>query len=537
VFGFLALAAILAGGIHVAAEGEAAAWDAAKKDFYRDFGNPDIAVKRAALDRIAGLNHVDAAKFLLSIYAQLKLENDGVERKRDAQVEDLEKTLKPLRKSSSSLSAGERDRMTKLEAELKVVIDDAEKKTTANTQLLDVIAASLSKFSDPAAVAELRSRVIKSPDWTDRYAILHGLIASNAPGVGTICLDAAKDKEVRVRMLALDGCFRFKVDAALPLFVAACEDPLWQIRLIGVAAVEHYKSKDGISAIIRQLKKEDGRLRDDISGALKRMTGMDFGYNADIWEKWWTDNKEKWNGQPAGGAAAGGGSSKTGGGGPGGTTAEPPTFFGLKITSKKIVFCLDISGSMNDPSEPPKDKLAPPVVVSGNGPPPEPWEPGMKGTKIEVLKHEFEKTVTKMDPKISFNIIVYSDTHLVWKDKMQLATPAIKAEAIDFVKAQPANGATNMGDALEAAFELAGAGLKDKHYAALVDTIYVMSDGSPNAGKYPAADGSDIIRKVKEWNELSKVIINTVGLGDPTNYNPNFLAKLAGMTGGTFVKR
>lgn len=531
---------ILALALPARADRTPAQWEEDKKQFWRDFSNPDPNVRKTALDTIASINTVDAVKFLLSIYGQLKVENDGVEKKQDADVAEMEKRLKPLRAANAKggLSAGEQDRMGKLEAELKSYIDSATKKVDDNKKLLDVIAASISKFTDPAAVQELRTRVLKSPDWTDRFAILSGLLASGAEGVGSICLEAAKDPDPRVRIVALDGLLKFKVAAAVPLFVVAVEDPQWQIRLIGVAGVEEYKSKDGISAMIRQLKKEDGRLRDDISGALKRLSGMDFGYNADTWERWWNDNKDKWTGPGSTPGAVGGanpGGDVKSPGGAGGTTAEPPTFFGLKITSKKIVFVLDISGSMNDPSEPPKGSQEPPKEYSGNGPKPEPWEPGMKGTKLEVLKHEFEKTCNKLDPKVTFNIIVYGATHLQWKDKMMPATPPNKAEAIDFVKKQPGNGMTNMGDALEKAFELAGNGLKDKNYAALVDTIYLMSDGAPNAGKYPTTD--DIIKKINEWNALSKVIINTIGLGDPSNYNPDFLTRIAKMTGGIFVKR
>ncbi len=528
------LGLILALALPVAAGPSAAEWDQIKKDFYRDFANPDLSVKKSALDRVAGVNSTDSAKLLISVYGQIKRECDAQDDKAGAEMADLEKKLKPLR-GSTQLSAGEMDRKNKLEAELKVLSDARQKKGDEAKALLDTIASSIGRFTDPGAVAELRTMCLKAADWTDRYAILSGLLAAKAEGVGGICLEAAKDRDPRVRIIALDGLLSLgDIKAAEPLFVAAVEDSEWQIRLSGIAGIEKLRCKTGIAAMIRQLKKEDGRLRDDLSGTLKRLTGMDFGYNAAAWDEWWKTNGEKWDGKPVGGAVAGNDVKSPGGAG--GTTTEPPTFFGLKITSKKIVFVLDVSGSMAEPSEPPPDKNKPPVVNSGgNGPAPEPWEAGLKGNKLEVLKWEFERTIKKLDDKVTFNIIVFASDVQRWKDKMQQATPAVKAEAIDFVKKQAPTSQTNTGDALEKAFELAGQGLNDKSYAALVDTIYLMSDGSPNAGKYPNPD--DIIRKVTEWNKLSKVIINTVGLGNPTNYNPNFLNQLAGMTGGVFVKR
>ncbi|KAF0241653.1 MAG: hypothetical protein FD180_4326 [Planctomycetota bacterium] len=533
-----ALGLVLALAIPLFAGPSAAEWEQTKKDFYRDFANADMGVKKTALERVAAVNTVDAAKLLIAIYGGIKREADAKEAKLQAEIDDLENTLKPLRKAQGSLQSGEAARKAKLEAEVKVASDAITKIREEAKTLLDVIASAIGKFTDPAAVSELRALVIKGQDWADRYAVLAGLIAAKAQGVGSLCLEAAKDPDPRVRILALDALLDLgDIKAAEPLFVKAVEDPAhWQIRLSGIAGVEKLRSKDGMAAMIRQLKKEDGRLRDDISGALKRLIGMDFGYDAVAWENWWKTNGEKWDGKPIGGGAPPSGNEKSGGGA-GGTTAEPPTFFGLKITSKKIVFVLDISGSMNDPSVPPEGADKPPPVVSGggNGPAPAPWEPGKKGTKLEVLKYEFEKTMNKLHEKTTFNIIVFSDNPLQWKDKMQTATPPIKAEAIDFVNKQAGNGMTNTGDSLEKAFELAGQGLKDKSYAALVDTIYLMTDGMPCAGKWPTQD--EVVKKVKEWNSLSKVIINCVALGDKSNYNQTFLNTLASMTGGICVKR
>ncbi|MEK7467244.1 MAG: hypothetical protein AAB074_07520 [Planctomycetota bacterium] len=539
-----ALGLVLALAIPLAAGPSGAEWDQMKKDFYRDFANADMGVKKSALERIAAVNTADAGKLLISVYGAIKRDTDAQEKKIQVEIDDLENTLKSLRKNPSALSAGEQDRKAKLEAQVKVQSDAIQKIKNESKNLLDTIAGAIGKFTDPAAVAELRALVInKNSDWADRYAVLSGLISAKSSGVGSICLEAAKDSDPRVRILALDALLNLdECKAAESLFVTAIEDPAqWQIRLCGVSGAEKLRSKNGIAAMIRQLKKEDGRLRDDISGALKRMIGMDFGYNALSWEEWWKTNGDKWDGKPIGGGATAGKTEKSPGGAPGGTTTEPPTFFGLKITSKKIVFVLDVSGSMLDPSAPPEGADKPPPVVSGggNGPAPAPWEPGLKGAKIDVLKYEFEKTMNKLEVKTTFNIIVFSDNPLQWKDKMQTATPPIKAEAIDFVKKQAAAGSTNTGDSLEKAFELAGNGLHDKSYAALVDTIYLMSDGMPCAGKWPTPD--EVIKKVREWNVLSKVIINTVGMGDkalgPGNFNGQFLQSLSQMTGGIFVKR
>ncbi|MHC4606235.1 MAG: vWA domain-containing protein [Planctomycetota bacterium] len=68
------------------------------------------------------------------------------------------------------------------------------------------------------------------------------------------------------------------------------------------------------------------------------------------------------------------------------------------------------------------------------------------------------------------------------------------------------------------------------------DTIYLLTDGRPNRGKITSPEG--ILAELKKLNELRKITIHTICLGDPGEGrdppDPDFLRKMAEENGGKF---
>jgi hypothetical protein len=87
---------------------------------------------------------------------------------------------------------------------------------------------------------------------------------------------------------------------------------------------------------------------------------------------------------------------------------------------------------------------------------------------------------------------------------------------------------------LAAAFRLAGLGARDKNYELGADTIFLLSDGSPTTPDGQLDDWEKIIRAVREWNKLKRVVIHTIGIG---GHNVAFMSTLASENGGTYVAR
>jgi Mg-chelatase subunit ChlD len=79
-------------------------------------------------------------------------------------------------------------------------------------------------------------------------------------------------------------------------------------------------------------------------------------------------------------------------------------------------------------------------------------------------------------------------------------------------------GQTNIFDSLEFAFT---------HKEA--DTIYLLSDGDPTAGRI--IDRDDILREIRKMNRLRQIVIHTVSFGESA-----FLKELAAQNGGQYVE-
>lgn len=225
-----------------------------------------------------------------------------------------------------------------------------------------------------------------------------------------------------------------------------------------------------------------------------------------------------------------------GGGKPGGAPAGSPeeidpetgkrrsttTFYGIKTNSKRVLYILDVSGSMLFP-----DGVAP----AGGGAPP----PAAAGQKlpIDVAKDELLQSVRSLPEDATFNVVFFSHEVWAWKEKPLKADKAGKAEAAKWIAEREANGATNIFDALAKGFQIAGRGTQDKRYGVSVDTIFLLSDGQANRGRI--IDRDQIVAEVRRMNSEQKLKVHTIGIGK--GHDPKLMRDLAELTGGTYVAK
>jgi hypothetical protein len=220
-------------------------------------------------------------------------------------------------------------------------------------------------------------------------------------------------------------------------------------------------------------------------------------------------------------------------------------FFGAKTTSTSILFVIDVSGSMDE------------LVVERERfrKAPRDWR------KLTVVQDELLRSVDALKPETSFNMIAFATDLHPWKKGLAPATLDDKDSARSWIRAlQPLGGA----DALQAA----GAGLpgvanlaagKTNTYRALMamfgfdpekvaspqagpltgsparrdegpDTVFFLSDGQPSTGK--VVETREIARDVAERNQLQKIVVHTIAIGD---FQKDFMKELAHANGGTFV--
>ena len=156
-------------------------------------------------------------------------------------------------------------------------------------------------------------------------------------------------------------------------------------------------------------------------------------------------------------------------------------FFGIRIESKSVIFILDISGSM-------LERLRSRYV-------------GKTGeTRIDRAKSELVKAIESLEEGALFNVVAFNGGVLPWKDGLSAATGSTRSECVEWVNKLGALGGTNLFDSLEQAFQ-------DQD----VDTIMILSDGEPTAGKMTEPSG--IRSEVLGWNEDRNVRIHTVAMG------------------------
>jgi len=146
--------------------------------------------------------------------------------------------------------------------------------------------------------------------------------------------------------------------------------------------------------------------------------------------------------------------------------------------------------------------------------------------RLTFVKKEFAKTISTFDNSTSFNVYPYSSAVNAWKNALQPATQTNIADATNFVNRFSANGGTNIYAALQAAWAVPG-----------VDTIYLLTDGSPSVG---VTNVQQILNDVKSWNAKTPVQINTIAFlmgtekWDDKPASRKLMSALAELTNGIY---
>jgi hypothetical protein len=200
-------------------------------------------------------------------------------------------------------------------------------------------------------------------------------------------------------------------------------------------------------------------------------------------------------------------------------------FAGIALTGKRVIFLVDMSGSMELVDE----KTAAPAKWSG-------------------VRDTLAKIMQSLPDLEKFQIIVFSDkvSFLLGNadDWIPFDPRASVSRAVKALAAVKPTGGTNMYAAIEAAFRFRRADL---------DTIYFLSDGLPNLGEGATEEqaarlketelgellGKHIRNKLKtDWNRPQRgkqVRINTVGFFYESPDVGAFLWALARENDGSFV--
>jgi hypothetical protein len=164
--------------------------------------------------------------------------------------------------------------------------------------------------------------------------------------------------------------------------VPILNDPDWRVRLASIGILEN------VEDLVGRLDKESGRLQDECRQSLRKLTGKDFGADAQAWLRWHREEIET----PV-------------------KMAEPIRFFGHPVVSRRIAFVLD----------PHRDS-------------------------IDELRREMARTIERLPPETRFTVVTIGGK--AWDPKLVAANEMNKALAIRFLERHEPRKASDFFDAL-----------------------------------------------------------------------------------------
>lgn len=408
--------------------------------------------------------------------------------------------------------------------------------------LLRVLADA--KYTDvrPAVTACLTEK-----SWEIRRRALQALLVGNDPTVADVVLPLCADPEPAVRCEAIEGLAKLKSPQVVAPAIANLADPVWQVRASSILALTKVRSKDAVEPLVQRVQVEEGRLTVELGEALANLSGKEFGPDGAKWKQWWDGAKATFV-LPTEQAIEYLRTKHEARTGPGRSKFEKTgvaEFTGIETKSRSILFVIDQSGSMEA------------LVVEK-----ERFEGGGYSdySRMRIVKEELKRTLDHLEPYVNFNIIAFATEVNPWKKKLVPATVLNRSAAKDWVERLEAiggsskedlamaglmgsasldKGKTNTYGAIMTALNvpLDNKGLRavqtgpiDKNYETDIDTIFFLSDGRPTVGVYVETD--DILREVKAANELRKIVIHTIAIGE---FQKDFMKRMAEQNGGVFV--
>lgn len=165
----------------------------------------------------------------------------------------------------------------------------------------------------------------------------------------------------------------------------------------------------------------------------------------------------------------------------------PPVLYGEELPSgESLVYVLDVSCSM-------------------------------RGERLDRAKEEVLRSIAGLQLPLRFGVVAFSCDVREWTRPLQLATPAAKASASEWVSGLSASGATNTGPAT-----VLGLGHDP-------DSVALLTDGAPNCSFWPSRH-RDMIRSA---NRDMKPV-NVFGISASGRYR-EWCQAVASDSGGYFV--
>lgn len=419
------------------------------------------------------------------------------------------------------------------------LVDNVVANKRFSSKNVKVVAISALASMGHSLAVEPIATLLKDKDLEVQRAASAALGKLKATSVVPELVKMLKSSDPTVRIATLDAIGQIGDGSANPAVLEQLSDDRWQVRSAAVNALGNLRQKESIPILIDQIDREEGRIRDEIGDALLSLTTFDFDDNVEKWRKWWETMKDRFVVPSAEEIRKAREEAEKSA-----LRYQPGSddFAGIPTKSKRILYVVDISGSMEDPLIN-REKF----LLQGRT--------YKSLVKMEVVKQELIRTVENLDDRVFFNVVAFATKVKKWNDRGLVAANILnRKSAAKWIEGlQPIGGAsqnlkraaglsgaaggaegkTNFYDALMTALEAkaAQAGY-DTNLGAQVDTIYFLSDGDPTAG--PMTENERILAEVRRVNQLRKIVIHTINIGK-NERGKLLMSAIARENGGTFL--
>jgi len=470
----------------------------------------------AAIRKLGTDDSSDAAKRLFDIWnrsagetQRLRIALVKLRVRHDELAGKLRKQKDPRKRSSLTARIRELDgettrldrQLSRLELRRAAVLDAIDSMKSAEVAQW-MASTGLRRAKDPVLRRSAAMNIVRSPGTSDE-AIFAALGKARKPDTIVPLLQALARRT--------KGS-----DSAVPIVAAHLKNKDWAVRVAAGQALAAVARPACVEPLIGALTAAANRSREqrELAAALTRLTGQKHGPYPDVWAKWWKD--EHLN-VKAGRVPLGKGARGAVGKG------DQGSFYGIPQTAERIIYVVDISGSM-------EVSMANPQWIDGESVPARDDE----DSRFDAGMRELIRATRKLRPRSTFAVIVYSSQVRALHDEMTPATKENRSKLEQDVAHLGPEGSTNIYAAMEAALRLAGVytlGITGRPKQ-VADAIYLLSDGSPTDAKGKREDPERTLVAIKEWNALRRIAIHTIGIG--RDHNRAFLERLATENGGQY---
>jgi hypothetical protein len=352
----------------------------------------------------------------------------------------------------------------------------------ADRRQYDLIAAGLQdragKMNSPEAQKVFAAQLPRLP-MEAQSALLVGLKQAAAH----VELDAAALKlldakiDSRLRVAVLDLLAQHRVQAATPkIQPLLTPEAGFAIQVSACRALASLPDKNSVPVLLKFMEavkaKGTSRLMYEAVAALRAITGAKISLDLPAWVKWWEENGKTLAIDANAPAAAEFNYEQKDSGG-------EPTYYDIPVVENRIIFIMDVSGSMS----------------FGGAP-----------NRLDQAKTELKNIIGKLNERQLINIITFSGGTERWKRKETLvpANEQNRKDAVKFIDSMIARGGTMTTDVMEEA-------IRDIATVSGCEAIYLATDGSPNP--WAAEITSAMQERYITWyNQPWKVRINTIGI-------------------------